>query len=89
MSDEGLNFKGLSKGLIPSDAIGVDFYIKKIEPHKEGGATCVVIKDWQNLDIPPPSDEWQNMGAFTVLSHPEHSPLHTLNLEVHQTAHNI
>ncbi len=28
-------FKGISKGLIPSDAIGVDFYIKKAEPHKK------------------------------------------------------
>ncbi len=35
-------FKGLSKGLIPSDAIGVDFYIKKAEPHTKGGATCNV-----------------------------------------------
>ncbi len=29
MFDEGLMFKGLSKELIPSDAIEVDFYIKK------------------------------------------------------------
>ncbi len=28
-------FKGLSKGLIPSDGIGVDFYIKETEPHKK------------------------------------------------------
>ncbi len=34
-TDEGLFFKGLSKGLIPSDTIGVDFYIKKTEPHKK------------------------------------------------------
>ncbi len=40
-SDEGLFFKGLSKGLIPSDTIGVDFYIKKTEPHKKGRATCI------------------------------------------------
>ncbi len=33
-------FKGLSKGLIPSNAIGIDFYIKKTDPHKKGGATC-------------------------------------------------
>ncbi len=33
-------FKGLSKGLIPSDAVGIDFYIKEAEPHKKGGATC-------------------------------------------------
>ncbi len=37
-------FKGLSKGLIPSDAIGVDFYIKEAESHKIGGATCYNIK---------------------------------------------
>ncbi len=35
-------FKGLSKGLIPSNAIGVDFYIKKTELHKKGGTTCTI-----------------------------------------------
>ncbi len=45
MCDEGLIFKGISKGLIHSDAIGVDFYKKKkIESHKEDGATCLDIK---------------------------------------------
>ncbi len=34
----------LSKGLIPSDVIGVDFYIKEAEPHKKGGATCIYHK---------------------------------------------
>ncbi len=62
-------FKGLSKGLIPSDTIAVDFYIKKADPHKKGGATCGNII----LFLATPISMYAHISKY--IPHSMHTPI--------------